>query len=102
MLQDLAATVRGSSAQLCACCAAPQVHPAPGPEEVNWQALWLNWRQRDIRGYITAPLWLFIVFFPIGIFTGALSQLDYVLCAGGQVGAGCAAGCRLCCWLCAG
>ncbi len=73
----------------------PQVHPAPGPEEVNWQALWLNWRQRDIRGYITAPLWLFIVFFPIGIFTGALSQLDYVLCAGGQVGADCAACCLL-------
>lgn len=58
----------------------PQVHPAPGPEEVNWQHLWLTWRQRDLRALLTWPLLLAVVVFPITLFTSAVAQLQYVLC----------------------
>lgn len=67
------------------------MHPAPGPEEVNWQHLWLNWRQRDLRTVLTWPLMLVVVFFPITGFTSAVAKLQYVLCpvnsslSGGQL-----------------
>lgn len=57
-----------------------QVHPAPGPEEVNWQHLWLTWRQRDLRTVLTWPLILAVVVFPITGFTSAVARLQYVLC----------------------
>jgi len=68
-----------------------QVHPAPGPEEVNWQHLWLTWRQRDLRALLTWPLLVAVVVFPITLVTSAVAQLQYVLCpplkrdASGQV-----------------
>ncbi|KAG2438979.1 hypothetical protein HYH02_010771 [Chlamydomonas schloesseri] len=57
-----------------------RVHPAPGPEEVNWSALWSDYRSRDLRRNLTRPLTMLVVLFPIGIFTGGLMQLDYLLC----------------------
>ncbi|PNW73839.1 hypothetical protein CHLRE_13g574850v5 [Chlamydomonas reinhardtii] len=57
-----------------------RVHPAPGPEEVNWSALWSDYRSRDLRRNLTRPLSILVVLFPIGIFTGGLMQLDYLLC----------------------
>lgn len=34
-----------------------QVLPAPGPEEVNWQALWSGFSSRDLRhNFIVRPL----------------------------------------------
>ncbi len=56
------------------------MHPAPGPEEVNWSALWSDYRSRDLRRNLTRPLTLWTVLFPIGIFAGGLVQLDYLLC----------------------
>ncbi len=52
-----------------------QVQPAPGPEEVNWPALWSSWRERDWRTMLVRPLVLLVVLFPVGIFTGGLMQL---------------------------
>jgi hypothetical protein len=57
-----------------------QVHAAPGPEEVNWQHLWLTWRQRDARAALTWPLLVAVVVFPITLITSAVAQLQYVLC----------------------
>jgi hypothetical protein len=57
-----------------------QVHAAPGPEEVNWQHLWLNWRQRDARAVLTWPLLLLVVFFPITGIVSLVARLQYVLC----------------------
>jgi len=64
-----------------------KVHPAPGPEEVNWQHLWLNWRQRDLRTVLTWPLMLLVVIFPITGVTSAVARLQYVLCPAGTIAA---------------
>jgi hypothetical protein len=47
---------------------------------VNWQHLWLNWRQRDLRSALTWPLLIAVVVFPITLFTSAVAQLQFVLC----------------------
>lgn len=41
-----------------------QVHPAPGPEEVNWQALWYSHRQRMFRGFLVTPLICLVIMLP--------------------------------------
>jgi hypothetical protein len=64
----------------CAAVLAMQVHPAPGPEEVNWQHLWMTWRERDCRTILTWPLMLLVVLFPITLVTSAASRLEYVFC----------------------
>eukprot|EP00798_Chlamydomonas_sp_ICE-L_P017208 gene17208-23528_t len=57
-----------------------KVHPAPGPEEVNWPTLWLNYRQRDWRHNLVRPLILIVLLLPVGIFTSGMQQLDFVFC----------------------
>eukprot|EP00798_Chlamydomonas_sp_ICE-L_P013783 gene13783-19691_t len=57
-----------------------KVRLAPGPEEVNWSALWMSYRDRDLRGWFLTPLLVFLVLIPVGVFSGALMQLDYLLC----------------------
>ncbi|KAG2500669.1 hypothetical protein HYH03_001435 [Edaphochlamys debaryana] len=57
-----------------------RVHAAPGPEEVNWQTLWSDFHNRDLRYNLCRPFIVLIILFPIGIFTGGLMQLDYLLC----------------------
>lgn len=57
-----------------------QAHPAPGPDEMNWQALWKTWQQKDIRRVLVFPLIVGVIIFPLGIFAGALSKLTDVLC----------------------
>eukprot|EP00879_Flechtneria_rotunda_P012611 GHRR01013169.1.p1 GENE.GHRR01013169.1~~GHRR01013169.1.p1 ORF type:complete len:1229 (+),score=453.96 GHRR01013169.1:316-3687(+) len=57
-----------------------QVHPAPGPEEVNWQHLWMSWQTRFWRTAIAWPFILLVVLFPITLITSAVSRLDYVFC----------------------
>lgn len=58
---------------VASCC---QVHPAPGPEEVNWQALWFNHQQRVIRGWLTAPFIVIVVLLPVSGLTSAISMLN--------------------------
>ena len=63
----------------------PQVHPAPGPEEVNWQHVWMSGFERDLRTAFTWPLTILLVLFPITLVTSAVSRLEYVFCPhGGQ------------------
>eukprot|EP00798_Chlamydomonas_sp_ICE-L_P014458 gene14458-20470_t len=62
------------------CNTPSQVHVAPGPEEVNWSALWMSYKQKDFRGWFLKPLLVIIILIPIGIFSGALMQLDFLLC----------------------
>lgn len=57
-----------------------QVHPAPGPEEVNWQHVWMSGFERDLRTAFTWPLTLLLVLFPITLVTSAASRLEYVFC----------------------
>jgi hypothetical protein len=56
------------------CCL--QVHPAPGPEEVNWQSLWYNHQQRVLRGWLTAPFAIIVVLLPVSGLTSAISMLN--------------------------
>jgi hypothetical protein len=53
-----------------------QVHPAPGPEEVNWQSLWFNHQQRVLRGWLTAPFAVIVVLLPVSGLTSAISMLN--------------------------
>ncbi|GMH42492.1 hypothetical protein BSKO_10411 [Bryopsis sp. KO-2023] len=57
-----------------------QAHAAPGPEEMNWQALWKTWVQKDIRRVLVFPWLVGLIIFPLGIFAGGLSKLSEVLC----------------------
>jgi hypothetical protein len=57
-------------------CCRPQVHPAPGPEEVNWQSLWFNHQQRVLRGWLTAPFAVIVVLLPVSGLTSAISMLN--------------------------
>ncbi|CAK0787362.1 hypothetical protein CVIRNUC_010582 [Coccomyxa viridis] len=57
-----------------------QVFGAPGPEEVNWQMLWADKRKRAgmrVLGWIVLA---FAVLFPVGIFTGAVTQVQTLVC----------------------
>jgi hypothetical protein len=57
-----------------------QVHPAPGPEEVNWQSLWFNHSQRVLRGWLTAPFAIIVVLLPVSGLTSAISMLNSEVC----------------------
>lgn len=63
-----------------------QVSPAPGPDEVNWSALWLRPRQRWLRRVLLVrPLALgLLLLVPVGIFAGGLQQLNSLLCPAGS------------------
>lgn len=50
-------------------CREFKVCAAPGPEEVNWSALWLSYKQRDFRGWFTKPLLVIIMLIPINMFS---------------------------------
>jgi hypothetical protein len=69
--------------------ASSQVHPAPGPEEVNWESLWFNHGQRRVRQFVTTPFAILVVFAPVSLLTSAISSLNTQFC---QVRAGAAAG----------
>jgi hypothetical protein len=56
------------------------VRPAPGPEEVNWGALWMTWRGRELRKSLVTPLLLLVVLVPVSIFAGGLQQLNAAAC----------------------
>lgn len=53
-----------------------QVHPAPGPEEVNWESLWFNHSQRLLRQFVTTPFAILVVFAPVSLLTSAISSLN--------------------------
>lgn len=58
-----------------------QVHPAPGPEEVNWESLWFNHRQRQIRAFATTPFAILVVGAPVSLLTSAISSLSGTFCS---------------------
>eukprot|EP00803_Ostreobium_quekettii_P009724 evm.model.scf_220.3 EVM.evm.TU.scf_220.3 scf_220:31260-46576(+) len=57
-----------------------QMQPAPGPDEMNWQALWKTSTERDIRTIIVLPFLAVLIFFPVGIFAGSLSMFNTYVC----------------------
>jgi hypothetical protein len=64
---------------LCAFLGA-QVHPAPGPEEVNWQALWFTHAQRTLRMWLVAPVMVLIVLLPVSLLGAAATQITGLIC----------------------
>ncbi|PRW44348.1 pyruvate decarboxylase 4 [Chlorella sorokiniana] len=56
--------------------------PAPGPDNINWAALWSTWGQRILRGLAVIPFLVFWMVFPIGVLTGALTNLNTAVCSG--------------------
>eukprot|EP00798_Chlamydomonas_sp_ICE-L_P013270 gene13270-19112_t len=63
-----------------------KVQMAPGPEEVNWTALWMSYRDREARAWIVTPLLTLLILFPVGIFSGGLMQLAILLCPNADPG----------------
>ena len=47
---------------------------------MNWPALWLSYSEREARSWIFTPLMLLLIAFPIGVFTGGMQQLNFLLC----------------------
>ena len=58
-----------------------QVHPAPGPDEVNWQALWYTHSQRVVRGLLVTPFIIIIVLLPVSLLSSAMTQLQDAFCS---------------------
>ena len=56
---------------------------APHPEEVNWETLWTPQSIKRIRQVLLFIPLLVAIFFPIGILTGFLTNLNTGLCFGG-------------------
>ncbi|GAX72907.1 hypothetical protein CEUSTIGMA_g362.t1 [Chlamydomonas eustigma] len=61
-----------------------RVLPAPGPEEVNWSSLWMNYHSRSIRGWIFKPLLTLFILIPVSMFSAALMQLSSLICPAHQ------------------
>lgn len=58
------------------------VRPCPGPDNLNWAALWVTWRQKLARRYAVLPFLVIVMLFPIGVLTGVLSNLSTAVCGG--------------------
>jgi hypothetical protein len=58
------------------------VELAPGPDNLNWQAILIRRRQRELRAFLIFPLILTIILIPTGTFTGVMSSL----CVANQFG----------------
>jgi len=54
--------------------------PAPGPDDINWKALWSTGPRRYLRRAIAAPMLLMVVLFPAGMFSAAISNINLALC----------------------
>jgi len=68
-----------------------RVARAPGADEVCWQALWISPARRR-RGRALAFCWLaFFVGLPVGIFAGALANLEHAACSAQDAAAAAAA-----------
>lgn len=63
-----------------------KAYPAPGPEEINWQALWKTWMEKDIRSVLVFPALVFLLLLPIGAIMGAMSRINDFLCSDTQSG----------------
>ncbi|KAK9836955.1 hypothetical protein WJX81_002590 [Elliptochloris bilobata] len=60
-----------------------RVMEAPGPEEVNWETLWLPWQRRSLNEMLILPFVLVFLLFPIGVFSGVLTGVSAAVCSGG-------------------
>ncbi|BDA42899.1 probable CSC1-like protein ERD4 at C-terminar half [Coccomyxa sp. Obi] len=76
-----------AAAAAAQCCIFPEgaadafrVMPAPGPEEVNWQVLWVNRRKRIQLRFAGWVLLTVVILFPIGLFTGAVTTCTNAIC----------------------
>ncbi|KAI3425260.1 hypothetical protein D9Q98_009028 [Chlorella vulgaris] len=58
------------------------VRPCPGPDDINWSALWASHGSRLLRALAVLPFLIFMMVFPIGVLVGALSTLDTAVCGG--------------------
>lgn len=60
----------------------PSTSLRAGPDSINWSALWSRWQSVWLRAVLVVPLLAAVILFPIGAFTGALSNLNLSLCGG--------------------
>ncbi|KIY96999.1 ERD4-related membrane protein [Monoraphidium neglectum] len=58
-----------------------KVFPAPGPEEVNWEALWFTHAQRVRRAFYVTPFLVVLVLLPVSLLTSAMTQLNDLFCS---------------------
>ncbi|CAG9467254.1 unnamed protein product [Pedinophyceae sp. YPF-701] len=57
------------------------VSPAPSPEDVAWQSLWMGRSERFWRHIITIPPLVFLALLPIGIVAGAVAEINVAACS---------------------
>ncbi|KAI8103106.1 hypothetical protein M9434_005891 [Picochlorum sp. BPE23] len=70
--------------------------PAPDPENINFPALTRSYGSRSIRSIVTLVCIIFVMLFPLGIFTGAFSQLESAICPASEDASVSASGSWIC------
>jgi hypothetical protein len=70
--------------------------PCPDPENLNFPSLCKDWGSRSMRYPISLFFIILVMVFPIGIFTGAFSQLETAICGAPEDATASASGSWIC------
>lgn len=70
--------------------------PAPDPENLNFPALSRSWGGRAMRRIVALFFIILVMIFPLGIFTGAFSQLESAICGAPESASASASGSWIC------
>eukprot|EP00890_Picochlorum_soloecismus_P002178 jgi/Picsp_1/2961/NSC_01185-R1_erd4-related membrane protein len=70
--------------------------PCPDPENLNFPSLCKDWGSRSMRYPISLFFIILVMIFPIGIFTGAFSQLETAICGAPEDATASASGSWIC------
>ena len=46
--------------------------------QVNWGALWMTFRERDLRSWLVTPLITALILIPVGLFSGTVLRCGWV------------------------
>lgn len=70
--------------------------PAPDPDNINFPALTRSYGSRSVRSIVSLILIILVMLFPLGIFTGAFSQLEAAICPASEDASVSASGSWIC------
>jgi hypothetical protein len=70
--------------------------PAPDPDNINFPALTRSYGSRSVRSIVSLIMIILVMLFPLGIFTGAFSQLEAAICPASEDASVSASGSWIC------
>ena len=88
MFVQMAATIAAQALLHSADARLYKCKAAPGPDDVNWSALWCSSRERFIRRILGGLMFFAVMCIPLGGFAGALSEVcsyPCLVCISGAV-----------------